>query len=301
MSIAEALNTYGEEHAPNVRDPARIGYAIEALVNWWGDRPVSTITRETCRAYGRDRRKVSQRHPETGEPLEYQQCAPGTIRKELGVLSAALAYCRDEGRLLTPPKVHLPERPAPRERWLTRQEAARMLWAAYRHPETKHIARFILVAIYTGTRKTAILKLRFMPNLSGGYVDTASARLYRRPAGQIETKKKTPPIPIAPRLSAHLRRWERQGARHVVSFEGQGVSSIKTAWASVVRRSGLQDVTPHTLRHTAITWACQSGMAELWELSGYFGLSMETMNKIYAHHHPDYQQNAVAAVGGRKL
>jgi hypothetical protein len=55
-----------------------------------------------------------------------------------------------------------PERPA-RERWLTRSEAARILWAAWRYREIQkgkrtdrrsrqHIAKFILVALYTGTR-----------------------------------------------------------------------------------------------------------------------------------------------------
>ena len=131
--------------------------------------------------------------------------------------------------------------------------------------------------------------------------DVASQRLYRRAGNEVETKKRTPPITLSPRLLAHLRRWEKEAGRFVVSFDGQGVSSIKTAWASVVRRAGLEDVTPHTLRHTAITWACQTGKADMWELGGYFGVSPETMHKVYAHHHPDYQQNAVAALGGRKL
>lgn len=301
MTIAAVLTVYGTEHAPSFRDPARIGYAIDALLNWWSDRPVSMITRETCRAYCRDRVKVSERDPKTREPVAWVPCSNGTIRKELGVLAAALMYCKEEGHLINPPKVHLPEKPEPKDRWLTRYEAAQLLRAARRNPESRHLARFILVALYTGTRKTAILRLRFVPNVNGGHVDTGAARLYRRAPGQVETKKKTPKIKIAPRLLAHLRRWEAMGERWVVAYKGQGVASIKTAWKSVTQAAGLDDVTPHTLRHTAITWACQSGRAQLWELSGYFGVSPETMTEVYAHHHPDFQDNAVAAVGGRKL
>ena len=301
MTIVEALTIYGSEHAPTVKDPARIGYAIEALISWWGERPISTITRETSRAYGRGRRMVIARDPKTRDPIAWAPCAPGTIRKELGVLAAAIQYCKDEGHLLNPPKVHLPAKPAPKDRWLTRNEAARLLKAAYRHQETRHIARFILVALYTGTRKAAILGLRFKPHPEGGRVDTTSGRLYRRADGEAETKKRTPPIPLTPRLMAHLKRWEKEGTRFVVAFDGQGIESIKTGWTSVVARAGLQDVTPHTLRHTAITWACQSGRADMWTLGGYFGVSPETMQHVYAHHHPDYQKDAVEAVGGRKL
>ena len=67
-------------------------------------------------------------------------------------------------------------------------EAARLLWAAYRNPKARHLARFILVALYTGTRSEAILRLRFMPHTAGGHVDTEAGRIYRRGAGQTETR-----------------------------------------------------------------------------------------------------------------
>ena len=305
MTIAEALGIYGAEHAPHTADPARIGYAIDALLSWWGDRPVAAITKETCRAYARNRVKPGRRDPKTREILEWLPAAPGTIRRELGALAAALVYCKVEGRLLDPPNVLLPDKPEPRDRWLTRSEAAALLWAAWRNPESKHLARFILVALYTGTRKTAILRLRFMPNTSGGWVDTSRGVLYRRASAQSVTKKRQPTVSVPPRLLAHLRRWERAQARWVIERRGAGVASIKSAWATAVATAGLEGtgVTPHTLRHTAITWAMQSGRADAWELAGYFGVSPETMHRVYAHHHPDHQKGAIAAVtaGGRKL
>ncbi|SLN19777.1 Tyrosine recombinase XerC [Roseivivax jejudonensis] len=302
ITVAEVLTFYATEHVASgaVKDPTRIAYAIESLLDYWGELPANAVNRETCRAYGRSRVR-HRKDPKTGEVIETTPIADGTIRKELGVLSAAFNYCREEGRILNPPKVHLPDKPAPKDRWLTRSEAARLLWAAYRNPEAKHLARFMLVALYTGTRKSAILRLRFMRNVNGGHVDTEAGILYRRAPGVAETKKKTPHIRVAPRLLGHLRRWEAHGERWVVAYEGQGVASIKTAWRTAARAAKLDDATPHTLRHTAITWACQSGRADLWELSGYFGVSMETMTKVYAHHHPDHQQGAVAAIGGRKL
>ncbi len=305
MTVSTALTLYAKGRAAKVRDPARIGYAISALLPFWGSLPISGITEETCDAYARQRMKVRRYDRETGKPLEYAHCAPGTIRKELGTLKAAMNWCRRKGHLVNPPEVYLPPKPEPNERWLTRSEAARLLWAAWRNPKSRHLARFILVALYTGTRKTAILRLHFMPNASGGWVDTKRGVMYRRAPRERETKKKRPTIPVPPRLLAHLRRWEREGSRWVVSFDGAGVGSIKTAWNTAIQEAGLAatGVTPHTLRHTAITWAMQTGKADAWELAGFFGVSPETMQRVYAHHHPDFQKDALQAVsaGGRKL
>lgn len=304
MTVAEALNKYASEHAPNVSDPARIGYAIEALVSFWGERPLSAIVRETCKAYAKVRRKVVRRDRETKEVLETAPVAPGTIRRELGTLAAAITYCKDEGYVVNPPKVHLPEKTEPKDRWLTRDEAARLVWAAWRNPGSKHLARFILIGLYTGTRKTAILRMRFMPSTSGGWVDTERDQMYRRGRGETETKKKRPPIHLPRQLAAHLRRWEHNQHRWVIEYKGAGVGSIKTAWSTAVDESGLSgtSVTPHTLRHTAITWAMQAG-ADIWEAAGYFGVSIETMHRVYAHHHPEHQESAVKAMEsrGRKL
>lgn len=299
VTIAEILNYYGSEHAPHVTDPDRIAYAIERLIEFWGVRPMSAITRASCIDYGRSRVKVVKADPVSGEALERKQIAPGTIRRELGTLIAALNFCADENLIGAPPKVHLPEKPEPKNRWLTRSEAAKLLWTAYRNPRTRHVARFIQVALYSGTRKAAILGLRFEKNKRGGFVDVEHGILFRRAAGQKETKKKTPTIRLAPRLLCHLKIWAEHGDRWVISFDGQGVVSIKSAWNTVVREANLPGVTPHCLRHTAITWACQSGKSELWELSGYFGVSMETMTTVYAHHHPNYQKNAIAAIGSK--
>ena len=219
-------------------------------------------------------------------------------RKELGVLQAALNYCQAEGYLTSAPKVRLPAKPAPRDRWLTRDEAARLLWAAYRNPKARHLSRFILVALYTGTRSEAILGLRFMPHTAGGHVDTEAGRIYRRGAGQTETKKRQPPTPIPNKLRAHLRRWERNGARFVVDVDGQRVGSVKTAWRTALTEAGIEHCTRHDLRHTAITWAMQRGI-DKWTAAGFFGVTLEVLEGTYGHHHPDYLQGAVEAMDRR--
>ena len=281
VTVAEVLNLYAAERAPHVKDPARIADCVRALVPILGPLPLSAITGETCRRYGKARDR-----------------APGTVRKELGTLQAAINHCHAEGHITAAPRVRLPAKPAPRDRWLTREEAARLIRAAYRNPKARHLARFILVAVYTGTRTDAILRLQYLPSTAGGWIDTERGVLYRRAAGEAETKKRTPPVPVPPRLLAHLRRWERIGARHVVEVGGQRVASLKTAWRTALRESGITHATKHDLRHTAITWAMQNG-ADRWHAAGFFGLTVDMLESTYGHHHPAHMQSAVEAMGRR--
>lgn len=58
---------------------------------------------------------------------------------------------------------------------------------------TRHVARFILIAVYSGSRSSAILNLRFGPHVGGGWVDTERDVMYRRASGEAETKKRQPP------------------------------------------------------------------------------------------------------------
>lgn len=283
LTVAQALVLYGEKRAGKVEDPARIGYAIAALDAFWGDLPVREITSDMCELYC-EKRGVSH----------------GTLRRELGCLKAAINFALPPG--LARPAISMPERPPAKDRWLTRDEAARLLRAARRHPETRHLTRFILLKLYTGSRKTVLLRLKYMEHAGGGWVDLDRGFLYRKPRGSKTTKKRAPSVRIPKRLLAHLKRWRKTSASGwVVEYDGAGVASVKTAWKRVVKEAKLPGVTPHTLRHTAVTWAMQVGANE-WEVCGFFGMSMRTLEETYAHHHPDFQANAVDAAnrGGRR-
>ncbi len=281
LTVAACLDLYGTERAPHVRDPERIADCIQALVPVLGPLPVGAITGEVCRRYAKARQR-----------------APGTVRKELGTLAAAINHCHAEGYLTAAPKIRLPAKPAPRDRWLARDEVAKLIRAARRNPKARHLCKFILVAAYTGTRKEAILGLRFMPHTRGGHVDTEAGLMYRRASGKAETKKRQPPIPVPPRLLAHMRRWKRAGARHVVEVQGASVANVKTAWRTALAASGIAHATPHDLRRTAITWAMQAGM-DRWQASGFFGVTLDVIESTYGHHHPDYLRGAAELMGRR--
>ena len=161
-----------------------------------------------------------------------------------------------------------------------------------------HLERFILVGVYTGTRSDALLRLQYMRNTQGGWVDTDKGVLYRRASGAAETRKRTPPVPVPPVLLSHLRRWEEEGARWVVEFDGKPVRSLKTAWRTALREAGIEHCTPHDLRRTCATWMMRKG-ADRWQAAGYLGMTMDMLESVYGHHHPDHMRSAVEALGRR--
>src|SRR5262249_2777947 len=116
--------------------------------------------------------------------------------------------------------VVLPIKSEPRERWLTRSEAARLLRAAWRLRQrwgglrsrrhtAQHVARFIIAGLYTGTRAGAICGTALRPTIGRGWIDAEHGVFYRQPAGKMQTKKRQPPVRMPPRFLAHVRRWIR--------------------------------------------------------------------------------------------
>lgn len=274
----------------NVASPRSQGLAIDALLNFWSGRVVADVKGETCRRYGLDRR-----HAKTGGGI-----AAGTIRRELGTLAAALNYCHQEGYLTSAPKVTLPATPETHQRALERSEVAALIRAA-RRKRLHHIARFILVSIYTGTRLSAALNLRLSgPATSGGWFDLDAGVLYRIGGEERATKKRRTPARVPRQLLNHARRWHASGNVWAVEWRGSRVASIKTAWARVLKEAELDwRPTPHTLKHTAITWAIEGG-ASMADAAAFFATSTTTIERTYWHRSPYFQAGAVGAIESRK-
>jgi integrase len=248
----------------------------------------------------------------TGHPARL--VTEAAARRELEDLRAAINHHRREGLCSEIISVALPDKsPAPNV-FLTRPEAARLIRAARaakqimrdkvtRREVGNHIARFILVGLYTGTRHAAICGAAFHPAIGRGHIDLDRGIFHRRAQGARETKKRQPPVRLPDRLLAHLRRWRRLGisTHAVVEWNGRPVHSVRKGFAAAVKSAGFDKrVTPHTLRHTAATWAMQNG-ADLWQAAGFLGMTVEMLQERYGHHHPDFQRETADAITNRTL
>jgi integrase len=289
LLIADVINRYLAERAPHVARPDFLQTTAIPILEWWTGKTLADVRGNACRAYVEWRTgKVSLQ----------------TARHDLKTLRAAINhYHAEHGPLPAVPTVTLPAAGAPRDRWLTRQEAARLLLAAWRRKETRHVARFLLIALYTGTRSKAVRALRWLASTTGGHVDLDRGVMYRRAAGAAQTKKRAPPVRLPARLLAHMRRWQRadavHGITHVVHYQGRPVGKLRRSWGTIREAAELgDDVVPHTCRHTAATWLMQRGV-DHFEAAGFLGMSVATLEAVYGHHDPDWQRNAAEKISKR--
>ncbi len=327
--VAEVLAAYAAERAPALAaDKATIAAWIRYLLAWWGDRTLADVKRSTCQAYVAHR--TAQLNPRfTRHPERATRISTATAARELDELSAAIAWWHGEDTLTTRPKVWTPEpQESPRDA-LTRSQAARLLRASLAHglgasarANRAHLRRFILIALYTGTRHAVIRQLLWSESPSQAWVDLDAGMIYRRGRRERErANKRRPVVKIPPRLLAHLRRWRRldiedasrrdetarlAGAEPrpqtnaVVHHGGHPLAGhIRRSFASAVAAAGLPPaITPHWLRHTAATWLMERNV-DPWQAAGYLGMTIATLERHYGHHRPTHQAEAAGAWGAR--
>ena len=304
INTADVLALYAQDIVTGHSRPKESTARIKRLLSYWGDPDeASKIAADQGRKVGELIGTLADVRTATCQSYVEWVGARRTATMDLELLRAAINHAWSEQVIDRKLPVWLPEQGAPRERWLTRSEVAKLVRAAWRArrqqdgqpddwAQLKHVARFIVMAHYTGTRKAAILNAAFERVPGAGYIDLDAGLWHRRGSGVRATKKRQPPVPLPTPLLAHMRRWKKNGQTYAVEFRGQPVDRIDKAYRALVKRLQLgDDVVIHTLRHTAITWGMQRGM-DLWDASGYFGVSVETLVAVYGHHHPAHLRDA---------
>lgn len=220
-----------------------------------------------------------------------------TIRQELSTIRAAWKLCCDHELLsMSPKKFDLPAQSKPRERWLTRHEAAQLIDACQK-PHTK---LFVELALATAGRHGALLELQWSQvHFEKGQIDlrVSPDDHEQKERGQ---RKRRARVPISDRVVDILREArERTAGDHVIEYHGGSIRSCRDGVKAAAERAGIPGViTPHILRHTAATWMCQSGI-DLWQVAGFLGHSSTKMvEQTYGHHCPDHMSAARDALEG---
>jgi integrase len=276
--VADVLAKYVRDKPVDYETTMR----VRALQKFWGAMTLSRVTGDNCRAYAATR-------------------TPGAARRELEDFRAAINHHRREGLHDKIVSVVLPEKPGARERWLTKVEAAHLIRTAWRYREVqnfratdrrtrRHVARFMVVARYMGSRAGVICGASIEKKRPAGrpWIDLTNGVFYGRPEGQRVTKKRRQTVRVPIPLLAHLRRWRAAGQRYVVEWNGEPIKRISKAHAAAVAAAGFgPEVTPHTWRHSLATWLMQDAV-DPFKAAGFIGMSVETLLRVYGHHHPDH-------------
>lgn len=216
----------------------------------------------------------------------HRKAKPGTIRKELGLVRAALGWAKKKGLIEAAPAIWLPPAPPPKDRRLTRDEAARLRAAC----ERPHIGLFVAMALHTAARAGAILGLTWQR------VDLSARRI---DLGGNARQKGRAILPINDTLHAALTEAHTAALTpFVIEWAGGPVKSIKRSFRAAVTRAGLSaDVTPHVLRHTAASWMAEERVP-MSEIAAFLGhTDSRITERVYAKYSPEYLQKAAKALG----
>ena len=308
--LSDVLGDYADEHGPHVSSPATLGYSIDALIPYWGSKTVQEVNEVTCRGYNRIRQDSGVK--------------PGTVARELNVLSAAINHDWKQGRVLRNAPIWRPKTPKRKERWMSRKEVADLLRQAKRIPMNKggeHMRLFILLSLYTAARKSAILELRWHQiDLDRGIIDL-------NPPGREQTSKTRPVISISKRLNTFLRYAKRRSGTdtgYLFTWRGRPIRDIKKSFHATACKAGfvtgwersdkiarhvtkegykvtfvhpITDVTPHVMRHSMISWIIAKGVSAQ-KVARFVGHSDSRITEaIYFHHDPEYFADVMAAMG----
>lgn len=200
-----------------------------------------------------------------------QGCSNATVNRLLELVRAILRKCVNEWEWLErTPSVRMLKEPTRRIRFLTRDEAQRLLAAL---PE--HLADMAAFSLATGLRAANVTGLQW------SQVDLARQLAWVHP-DQAKAKKAIP-VPLNAGAVALISKQVGKHLTHVFSFRGKPITQVSTkAWYAALERAGITDFRWHDLRHTWASWHVQSG-TPLYALQELGGWASTEMVRRYAH------------------
>ena len=266
----------------------RIGHLAEKPRHTWNEAVVRWLKEQSHKATaGEDVAKLRWLDPFLGgktldtisralvDKITDAKLAQGlsnaTVNRTLELLRAILRKSVNDWEWLErAPQIRMLKEPTRRIRFLTREEAQRLLAAL---PE--HLADMAAFSLSTGLRASNVTGLQWsqvdlVRRLAWVHADQAKAR-------------KAIPVPLNAEAVLLVRKRLGKHATHVFSFRGAPITQVSTkAWYAALDRAGIKDFRWHDLRHTWASWHVQQG-TPLFALQELGGWESAEMVRRYAH------------------
>lgn len=244
-------------------------YTWKAIGPHFGHRDGEDVTKAECLAYIAERRAQGK--------------SDGTTHTELGHLRTVLVWAQKNRLIAHAPDIERPNKPAPKDRHLTKDEVRAMLAAA----SLPHVKLSIHLMLATAARIGAILELTW------DRVDMTRRLIYLHNPDERGRRKGRATIPINDTLFAVLQD-AKGGAMSecVVEWAGKRVLSVKKSIATAAKAAGLEEVSPHVFRHTSAVWMAEAGIP-ITEIAQFLGHSNPSITyRVYARYSPNHLRNA---------
>ncbi|MBX3646211.1 MAG: site-specific integrase [Rhodocyclaceae bacterium] len=187
----------------------------------------------------------------------------------------------------TPKFRWLPE-PTRRIRWLTREEAQRLIAVL-----PVHLAAMTRFSLETGLRRANVTGLRW------SQVDLVRKCAWIH-ADQAKARKPIP-VPLSAAAIEVVREQIGKNLEFVFTYLGKPVKQVNTkAWGKALKAAGIEDFRWHDLRHTWASWHVQAG-TPLYALQELGGWESPEMVQRYAHLSSEHLAGYVERVSELKL
>ena len=197
--------------------------------------------------------------------------ANSTVNRTMEVIRAVLRRATHEWEWLDKaPRVRMLPEPKRRVRWITRDQADRLMLEL-----PGHLAAMARFSLETGLRRANVTGLEW------SQVDLARRTAWIHP-DQAKARKAIA-VPLSAAAVVVLREQVGKHATHVFSFRGKRLRQANTkAWRKALSRVGIENFRWHDLRHTWASWHVQAGtpLHVLQELGGW---ECAEMVRKYAH------------------
>lgn len=271
LAFEDLAEKYLKLHAATKRGQKFYTYTVRVLLRQFEGRQLSEITAEDVDEFMTARRAAVK---------------PSTANRSLVVLKHIFKLGVRWGHLRENPAAdaRLAQEPRGRERFLTEDEAARLLTAC-----TPWLYPIVLAAIHTGARQGELLGLRWED------VDLGRGILHFR-----RTKNGHPrQVRASETLRGALKGLQSRLAGEAVflNHSGEPVHRDGLTWSfrAACRRASIVGLRFHDLRHSAASFLVQAGVPlnTVREILGHRSLAMTLR---YAHLAPGHQDEAAATM-----
>jgi integrase len=280
QTLAEAFDVYVRSRTGKVEALKRLKEAVVPLKEILGHLRVDQIQQQQWDDY--TSRRVKKRNPRSKsmEPVPKIPVSAGTLRREFNVLRAALRLAWKEGHLVKPPTLEAPRDSAPRDRYLTKAEARRLLDAC----ETPHVRAFVALAMFTGARKGSILALTW------DRVQWDTGRIDFQEPGRNLTSKRRAVVPMAAPLRIELEQAHKiRTCDYVVEWNGGKVThGLRWSFKRLCQRAQLSwTPTPHHFKHSVASWMAMNKVP-IDQAADWLATDPKTLRKVYRKFDPSY-------------
>lgn len=236
---------------------------------------------------GRNINEITIKDIEIYKSKRCQEVKPATVNRNLTTLKTMFKKAEEWGKIDKNPTkgVKLLREPSGRIRFLEREEIAKLLSVC-----SKKLRPIVIVALYTGMRRSEILGLKWR--------DCDFVRNNIRLADSKNGEGRE--IPMNEQVKTALMRVAKHPESQYIfcDKDGNRIGNVRKTFFTALRKSGIKDFHFHDLRHT---FASQLVMASVdintvRELMGHRDLRMTLR---YSHLSPSYKKRAVDILGRR--